>query len=44
MGKIKVYLDNCSYNRLFDDQKQLRISLETQAKHTPKRFKPLKLS
>jgi predicted nucleic acid-binding protein len=32
MGKIKVYLDNCSYNRPFDDQKQLRISLETQAK------------
>ena len=32
MGKIKVYLDNCSYNRPFDDQNQLRISLETQAK------------
>jgi predicted nucleic acid-binding protein len=32
MDKIKVYLDNCSYNRPFDDQKQLRISLETQAK------------
>jgi len=32
MGKIKVYLDNCCYNRPFDDQSQLRISLETQAK------------
>ena len=32
MEKIKVYFDNCSYNRPFDDQKQLRISLETQAK------------
>jgi predicted nucleic acid-binding protein len=32
MDKIKVYLDNCAYNRPFDDQKQLRISLETQAK------------
>ncbi len=28
----KVYLDNCCYNRPYDDQKQLRISLETQAK------------
>ena len=32
MGKKTVYLDNCSYNRPFDDQRQLRISLETQAK------------
>lgn len=29
---IKVYLDNCCYNRPYDDQGQLRISLETQAK------------
>jgi predicted nucleic acid-binding protein len=29
---IKVYLDNCAYNRPFDDQSQIRISLETQAK------------
>ena len=29
---MKIYLDNCSYNRPFDDQSQLRISLETQAK------------
>ena len=27
-----VYLDNCCYNRPYDDQSQLRISLETQAK------------
>jgi len=27
-----VYLDSCCYNRPFDDQTQLRISLETQAK------------
>jgi len=27
-----VYLDNCSYNRPFDDQSQMRIYLETQAK------------
>jgi predicted nucleic acid-binding protein len=32
MEKIKVYLDNCSYNRPFDDQTDMRISLETQAK------------
>ena len=29
---LKVYLDNCCYNRPYDDQSQLRISLETQAK------------
>ncbi len=32
MEKIKVYLDNCCYNRPYDDQSQIRISLETQAK------------
>ena len=32
MSKMRVYLDNCSLNRPFDDQKQLRVSLETQAK------------
>ena len=32
MPKIKVYLDNCAYNRPFDDQSQIRIFLETQAK------------
>jgi len=30
--KIMVYLDNCAYNRPFDDQRQMRIFLETQAK------------
>jgi len=29
---MKVYLDNCAYNRPFDDQGQMRIYLETQAK------------
>ena len=29
---LKIYLDNCCYNRPYDDQSQLRISLETQAK------------
>ena len=32
MEKVKVYLDNCTYNRPFDDQSQIRISLEAQAK------------
>jgi len=32
MGKVKVYLDNCCYNRPYDDQAQLRIELETKAK------------
>jgi len=29
---MKIYLDNCCYNRPYDDQKQMRINLETQAK------------
>ena len=29
---IKIYLDNCCYNRPFDDQTYLKISLEAQAK------------
>lgn len=29
---MRVYLDNCCYNRPYDDQSQLRISLESQAK------------
>jgi len=32
MGNKTIYLDNCSFNRPFDDQRKLRISLETQAK------------
>lgn len=32
MGKSKrIYLDNCVYNRPFDDQSQRRIFLETMA-------------
>lgn len=31
-GKILVYLDNCAYNRPYDDQSQAKIELETQAK------------
>ena len=29
---MKVYLDNCCFNRPFDDQSQLRIVLESEAK------------
>lgn len=29
---MKIYLDNCCLNRPYDDQTQIRISLETQAK------------
>ena len=29
---MKIYLDNCCYNRPYDDQSQIRISLEAQAK------------
>lgn len=29
---MKIYLDNCCFNRPYDNQKQIRISLETQAK------------
>ena len=29
---LRVYLDNCCYNRPYDDQTQIRISLESQAK------------
>jgi len=32
MHKITVYLDNCTYNRPFDDQDDIRIRLETEAK------------
>ena len=31
-GVKKIYLDNCSYNRPFDDQSQIKIRLETEAK------------
>lgn len=29
---MKIYLDNCCYNRPYDDQSQISISLEAQAK------------
>ncbi len=29
---ISVYLDNCCYNRPYDDQEQPKVQLETQAK------------
>lgn len=29
---MRVYLDNCCYNRPFDDQDQLKVRLETEAK------------
>lgn len=29
---MKIYLDNCCFNRPFDDQSQIRIKLETEAK------------
>ena len=29
---MKIYLDNCCFNRPFDDQSQLRIMLESEAK------------
>ena len=30
--KLRVYLDNCCFNRPFDNQLQPRIRFETQAK------------
>lgn len=32
MGVMRVYLDNCCFNRPFDDQSSLTIRLETEAK------------
>ena len=29
---MRVYLDNCCYNRPFDEQTQLKVLLETEAK------------
>ena len=31
-SSMKIYLDNCCFNRPFDDQSQLRILLEAEAK------------
>ncbi|MDR2584991.1 MAG: hypothetical protein LBC84_02035 [Prevotellaceae bacterium] len=30
--KCRIYLDNCYFNRPYDDQSQSRVRLETQAK------------
>ena len=30
--KIRIYLDNCCFNRPFDEQTQIRIQIETEAK------------
>ena len=32
MNKLKIYLDNCCFNRPYDNQSNLVISLETEAK------------
>ena len=32
MKKLRIYLDNCCFNRPYDDQTQLRIEFETKAK------------
>jgi len=32
MSQIKIYLDNCCFNRPYDDQNLLSVFLETQAK------------
>ena len=29
---VRVYLDNCAYNRPYDSQTQMKVELETQAK------------
>jgi len=32
MARTRVYLDNCAYNRPFDDKEQLSIRMEAEAK------------
>jgi len=32
MSNIRVYLDNCAYNRPFDNQQNLLVRIETEAK------------
>jgi hypothetical protein len=29
---MRIYFDNCSYNRPYDDQTQIKIAIEAQAK------------
>jgi len=36
MEKINLYLDNCCFNRPYDDQSQLTVKLETEAKYIKK--------
>ena len=31
MREIRIYLDNCVFNRPFDEQTSIRIKLETEA-------------
>jgi predicted nucleic acid-binding protein len=41
---MRIYLDNCCYNRPFDDQTQARVFLETQAKlHIQEQIKNRKI-
>lgn len=32
MKRLKIYLDNCCFNRPYDDQSQIKVALETEAK------------
>lgn len=41
---MKIYLDNCAFNRPFGDQKDIRIKIETEAKlHIQEKIKTGKL-
>ncbi len=43
--EIKIYLDNCCYNRPYDNQAQIRVALESQAKlHVQSQIKEGNLS
>ena len=33
---MRIYLDNCCYNRPYDDQSKIRIRLETKMKKGPR--------
>ena len=37
-GKIRIYLDNCVYNRPFDDLTKIKIALEAEAKRYVQRL------
>ena len=34
VGSMRIYLDNCCFNRPFDDQGQAKVKLEAEAKMT----------